>query len=311
MYVIENRHDGRKLYAVHTDARRHVLWELESRCNMACKYCYDSRTRGAVTDEARVTELVLRLNESDVEYVHITGGEPTLHPHFEQIMQTLANKKIYVTTNLVRLPPHLLSVLLHANVSSVAVSLDSTSAAENDFLRGHTADVMRNLRLLLDYRKQTGSKTKIRIHSVISKANIDSLGALLTWAKEIGVDEVSCQPISIPPSHPYYEALALTNEHVDKIREILHTEGKLFHAQYAEAHSKLLEYYLSVQDCCTSAGRALCYPYIDAGGTVWNCPKKQYEIGDSFCDTSDVSPVCDVTPQCMCCLKRHTYSTEL
>ena len=76
-------------------APRRIVIELTNICNLHCSYClrddealYQTRARffpsqllGRVLREARET--------AGVSHVAMTGGEPTLHPHFDEILETV------------------------------------------------------------------------------------------------------------------------------------------------------------------------------------------------------------------------------
>lgn len=310
MHLIENQLNEKKLFVTSTDANARVLWELESRCNLKCKYCYDSRTHNFPVPEETVKRSVDLIRQSNIEFVHISGGEPTLNPYIDYIVNELSTKKILFTTNLTSLQARHIELFFKDNIYSVAISLDSLKIEENDFLRGATSEVITNILQLLEIKKQRSSNVKIRIHSVITKVNIHSIISLLEWAKEQGIDEVSCQPVSLPSNHPLKDTLSLTEEDLHLLHRIWDKEQMLFVSKYADAHNILQTYYLTNPGSFTDAGNKLCHPFIDAKGNVWNCPRKIVQLTGLASHSPDIGR-CEITPQCMCCLKRHMFSEIL
>jgi radical SAM protein with 4Fe4S-binding SPASM domain len=73
-------------------------WELTLRCNMACTHC------GSLAGQPRADELTtdecLRLADQLIELrcgrITLTGGEPTLHPAWDQIAERLSRQKARV-----------------------------------------------------------------------------------------------------------------------------------------------------------------------------------------------------------------------
>lgn len=307
MYLIENQLNEKKLLVTNTDKNTRILWELESRCNLNCKYCYDSRTHNFTVSEKTVKHSVDLIKQSNIEFVHISGGEPMLNPYIDYIVNELSARKMLFTTNLTFLQARHIGLFLMENVYSIAISLDSMKIEENDFLRGSTSEVIANILQLLEIKKQTSSNVKIRIHSVITKVNIHSIESLLEWAKEQGIDEVSCQPVSLPSKHPLTDTLSLTEEDLISLHRIWDKERILFSSKYADTHKILQAYYLTNSRSFTDAGNKLCHPFIDARGKVWNCPRKIVQLTDLKSRSPDIGR-CEITPQCMCCLKRHSFA---
>lgn len=119
--------------------------ELANICNLHCSYCFRSEENlyshhaeffplellRRVIAEARVAAQITRLN--------FTGGEPTLHPQFAEILQTVAAADLqasFVTNgwHFERTWPALTAN--RANISHVAFSLDGISPETHDRWRG-------------------------------------------------------------------------------------------------------------------------------------------------------------------------------
>lgn len=310
MNILKNNQDLSYIIIQNKNDQRHILWELEGFCNLHCKYCYDTRAKNNRIGFKRVQDLVRNINQSEFDVVHITGGEPTLNPYLPYIIKGLKNKKICITTNLVS-NNEMLERIMHSNsIYSISVSLDSLNPKENDYLRGETLTVLKNLQWLIEMKQKNKLTFKIRIHCVISKVNLDSIADLLDWAKDLGIDEVSCQPIDISVSHPYYSHLSLNQTHLSKIKEVLSKESKLFDSQYSLSHNKLIDYYLSHSSSYIETNSSLCDLFIDANGEVWNCPCKIYRVDEIALQNSHPQ-CCDFRPQCMTGIKRQLIKEVL
>ena len=63
---------------------RKALVQIDERCNLHCAHCFVSATRvGQSMPYDDITSLLIpRLKACRVERVTLTGGEPTIHPHF-------------------------------------------------------------------------------------------------------------------------------------------------------------------------------------------------------------------------------------
>ena len=290
--------------------RREVLWEITGNCNQQCRYCYDTRTLGVQIDRQRAMDICQMIREHRWEHVHITGGETLLFPDLAEICDALSAQQVYLTTNLTLLGEREIAVLTKPNVVSIAVSLDALRPAVNDALRGNTVLVIEHLKRLLTLRKQGMITAQIRIHAVMTRYNLKDLFELLAWAKAIGIDEVSCQPVHLDLAHPCYGELSLTAEDLPEIRKIYALEKRLFASRYGNTHQELLEIYYEGAQVRIGGCTKECICYIDSQGQLWNCPlKKRPWDGRQMLPTEE--DVCSLSIQCMTCLKRLTWQDEL
>lgn len=300
--IIRNFTNCEQLYLNYSGTEKHMIWEIESRCRLRCKYCYPSRMRSGSMEKERVDWLISELNSSEIRNIHLTGGEPTQNPYLEYIVSYLKRKQIYITTNLLDNVELIEKLLIKYTVYSIAVSLDSIRPEINDIVRGNTDRVIDNLKRIIMFKEKYGLKTRIRIHCVISKINLDYITELLYWAKNLGIDEVSCQPVSVEKKQENYDLLHLEFEDVDSIQKVLQEENALFGPCYAESHLKLVEYYLKNRNCYLDGLQEGCSVFVDATGEIWNCPRKIKKL-DSLTTENKVEN-CRITLQCMTCLKR-------
>lgn len=279
----------------------HLLWEFTSRCNLSCRYCYPSRTPVFISNAESVISLAKRIaNVEEFSNIHITGGEPTLCSNIGEVFSILERKQIYLTTNLVRFDSALEDLLTHNSLSSVAVSLDAIDSECNDWLRGCTDVVKDNIKRLLRLWKNDGERFRIRLHCVMTRKNLDKIPSLLIWAKENEISEVSCQPVFIEESHPFFNELALDSKHLTQINQIYDLETKLFGTAYSNTHRILVQLLLNHKHIIFRHNSNDCIKFIDAKGVVWQCPCKRELFS---CDSNDFEIECKVCTQCLTCLK--------
>lgn len=94
-----------ELVQVGKDRLLNLSWELVTHCQFNCSYCYFKPYESDI-NYTDVMKIVLTKIRTMNEPVNITllGGEPTLHPNFHEIVETLASmdhvKKIDIITNL-------------------------------------------------------------------------------------------------------------------------------------------------------------------------------------------------------------------
>ncbi|MCH8745295.1 MAG: adenosyl-hopene transferase HpnH [Chloroflexi bacterium] len=90
-YILKNRMQGRRRFPLVT-----MLEPLEM-CNLACVGCGRIREYQAVLDKMMPVDVALRaVQESGAPIVSIAGGEPTIHPQIDQIINQLVEQKYFV-----------------------------------------------------------------------------------------------------------------------------------------------------------------------------------------------------------------------
>ena len=108
-YLLRNRLRGKKRFPLVT-----MLEPLEM-CNLACVGCGRIREYKPVLDKMMPVEVALKaVSESGAPIVSIAGGEPTIHPQIDQIINRLVKQRyfVYCCTNalllerlLAKIPP--------------------------------------------------------------------------------------------------------------------------------------------------------------------------------------------------------------
>lgn len=121
-----------------------VSWNLTRRCNLRCAHCYldaDQRAgaeAGELTAEEclRVVDELAELNPGMV--LILTGGEPLLHPHLPSIVERAARSGMtpVLGSNGTLIRAERVKQLRDAGLAGWGVSIDSTTPAEHDRLRG-------------------------------------------------------------------------------------------------------------------------------------------------------------------------------
>lgn len=94
----------------HMIQRLYIHWDITTKCNFSCPYCYarkDYRDDWQKTDgwdHQKIVIAAIKAARLPV-FVGLLGGEPTLHPRFTQIADSVLdacknkNSRLYITTN--------------------------------------------------------------------------------------------------------------------------------------------------------------------------------------------------------------------
>jgi MoaA/NifB/PqqE/SkfB family radical SAM enzyme len=176
--------------------RRHVLrsnvvapyavtFYVTHKCNLDCSYCTqkepDVFSKELPTLE---TKRLLRKIRKETDSIVITGGEPTLRPDIEELVEWARReckfRSLLLITNgtLLDRKPRILDA-----VTGLVVSLDALAADPTSPLSKPAAlpKVLENLAMA---KERMGNPRRITISTVIEEWNIAEVGRLLDWCGE-------------------------------------------------------------------------------------------------------------------------------
>jgi SynChlorMet cassette radical SAM/SPASM protein ScmF len=114
-------------------------------CNLACRHCWVTPTYQPDGDDGQhvplehVQKAIREARPLGLRSVKLTGGEPTLHPQFRELVTLIdeAELKIVIETNGTLIDDALAGFLKQTpHVSFISVSLDGVTAETHDALRG-------------------------------------------------------------------------------------------------------------------------------------------------------------------------------
>ena len=118
-----------------------VAWESTVACNLACVHCRASAQTMPEPDEL-TTEEVFDLIDQLAEYSQpifvVSGGEPLMRPDIYEIAAYGARRglRVAVSPNGTLLSADAVSNLIGAGVQRISVSIDGSTAARHDAIRG-------------------------------------------------------------------------------------------------------------------------------------------------------------------------------
>lgn len=168
-----------------------AVFHLTMRCNANCSCC--NKHNGAVENPCDQTQPsfeqqkeILRMLRDDVPNIYLMGGEPTIHPQFEELLKECAHldfDSISVNTNgLV----YKTEILEHADV--LVFSMHSANPARNAKRFGVSEDqgerMRRNLMHYADGRNP--KKTALVVNCLVSPDSIEDAYGVAYFCKHLG-----------------------------------------------------------------------------------------------------------------------------
>jgi MoaA/NifB/PqqE/SkfB family radical SAM enzyme len=184
-----------------------VLLEVSNLCNLRCAMCgvfsaihpfrnlrLSEVERGFYEHDRFAPNLQTVLDHALV--VHAFGfGEPTIHPNFKQIVQSLANAGVFVdfVTNGMKLDKDFCEFLVDSRVGNVCVSVSGATAAdyENVYLGGDFNQVLGGIRRLRDARDALGARfPRIHVNSIGFEHHIAKLVEFVELMAASGAEHI-------------------------------------------------------------------------------------------------------------------------
>ncbi|UXD21828.1 heme biosynthesis protein [Ignicoccus pacificus DSM 13166] len=166
-----------------------IVWNFTNMCNLRCKHCYQ-RADKPLPDELTLDEkldVVRQFDEAGVAAVALSGGEPTIHPHFYKVVEAFSERGIYVavaTNGWLFADKKYLVKAKEKGVRYIEVSVDSADPKKHDEFRGIPGSWKRAVQTL---RNAVDIKLNHAMAVTVTKNNIDEIDDILNLAEEIGV----------------------------------------------------------------------------------------------------------------------------
>lgn len=247
-----------------------LVWlELTRRCNLTCPHCYigGGPARENELSSNELHSVIEELADMGVWAVAFTGGEPTLHPAFLDLVLHAreAGLLVGIATNGMFLSDDLLDGMPRDGVI-ISVSLDDLHVMGTD----PNSDFRVASRALLKAQAR-GFATNIMTNT--HRRNIDKLADLVAWAEDHGVSvrSVPFSPLGRGKLHPELEN---TVADVDRAAAFWLRECEWeheYHRKVGLCVGSIFNYGLTLGYMTgrCSSGRFL--GYICADGTVYPC----------------------------------------
>ena len=169
-----------------------LLAELTHRCPLACPYCSNPLTLDDRTDELDTATWARVFREAaamGVLQVHLSGGEPASRRDLVEIVAAARDAGLYTNliTSAIGLDVPRLMRLKEVGLDHVQLSLQDVQAKSADYIAGYRGAHARKLAFAQSVR---GLGFALTINTVIHRANIDHIAALVEMAASLGAGRV-------------------------------------------------------------------------------------------------------------------------
>jgi uncharacterized radical SAM superfamily Fe-S cluster-containing enzyme len=177
-----------------------TVFEITEACNLECPACFagEAHTRHATLAEVdRMIDALLRAEGGSADVVMLSGGEPTVHPHFLEIGDRVRESPIrylIANSNGIRIArdPSFAAAIAERDML-VYLQFDGLTPDVYERLRGR-ADLLETKLRALENLSRAGGRV-VLVATVLDGVNLDQVGELVRFgANHPAVRAVSFQP---------------------------------------------------------------------------------------------------------------------
>jgi radical SAM protein with 4Fe4S-binding SPASM domain len=168
-------------------------------CNLKCEMCNHWRdTREPPVSSDRFNEVLHELADLGTKKIHISGGEPMLRSQVPEMVEQASSLgiKVTMTTNGTLIDKAKAKRLVEGGLRGVNISIDSPIRKMHEKIRGVEGCFKATAKAVaLFHRYKHKGKLTIRINTVVSRTNYQTLETLPDLAHELGADGINLIPV--------------------------------------------------------------------------------------------------------------------
>lgn len=269
----------------HTRFPRRVYFQITRNCNLECSYCFVRARRGQPhVPTSAVLDMATFLGRHGLVEVRLTGGEPTTHPGFFEILHRFREEGVFVSvaTNGV-LDRRTLDQLADERGLWVICSVDGGRDAHDRYRPGTFHIVVDNLR----YLKERNPAIRIRLTSVLTRSNKGQIHELGKICRSIDAESITVIPLRPQVRDPAVLADMVTAQEFKQVIEELVTARQ----QLGISFTTTLETDYALQICRDPVvrKRSSCAAGREATNLDFDASTKQYLLyGCSYSPAADL-----------------------
>lgn len=168
---------------------------LTNACNLSCFYCHNEGQKIGCKRQflsyeyiKQMVEFIIK-NNVKVDFINITGGEPTLHKDLIKIIDELKklNCKIRLNTNATLLTKEKIDELKAHGVYSLKIGIDSIFAKQS---KPNVLTNKASLDQILENIKYASKIMGVVLNTVVTKFNYKDIDKLIQFTRDSGINRI-------------------------------------------------------------------------------------------------------------------------
>lgn len=203
--------------------KKELRISITSKCNMKCVYCHnEGNEKNAELNITQIRKIIEAALDYGLTSVRLTGGEPLVHPHIEEICQMLAREyglSVGINTNGI-LIPKLLPLIRAGLVDRVVVGIDyfHHAVSKQSPIGVPSHIILENVLKVRD----TGCDVNI---DVVFQDNYNNIANMVRWGIDnrirVKIIEEVKRDVSAPinSSYSFMEQKILEQFHMDCVKD--------------------------------------------------------------------------------------------
>ncbi len=234
--------------------------ELTNQCNFNCMYCYVDRTQVTHLDILTLKNIIDFCAENNVSNITLTGGEPFLYKHFDELM-AIIEKRDDINFSFFSNGSFLKKVFKKYDFSQFNICLKRDCI--NDELQSLMCGISKMPYNFVDLVVHTQDNVhEVTVHSTLTAMNYKELPDLHRFCKKLGVPHYISRYV---PARGDIKKLLPTPEMCKKVfSEIAKMEGKECKIPFVGEIGCIKMY---------------CSLFIDRFGTIYPCSNLPIKVG--------------------------------
>lgn len=177
-----------------------TLFEITQACNLECPACFAASPHGSHSSSEEIDAMLDAVNMAEggpADVVMLSGGEPTIHPEFEGIVERISSsgrvRHLMVNSNGIRFAREPgLCELLASNGVKVYLQFDGLQSGSIEMLRG--SDLVETKLKALDTLGAAGV-TVVLVATIAKGVNDHEIGAIV----DLGLEHQAVRAVSFQP----------------------------------------------------------------------------------------------------------------
>ncbi|MDQ7793629.1 MAG: radical SAM protein [bacterium] len=203
-----------------------VLWELTGKCPLKCMYCYVSCPKKTEDlPEEEIWRVANELVRTKVFMVCLSGGEPTIHPLYLELLSYLSHSGVTIgtVTSGWSMTPRLAQAI-RAHTNSVQVSIDGPNASIHDTVRGRAGSFSRAVAAVK--MLQDAGVERIHVAFAPTRYSADLLPEMIDLCAELGVATLRTQHLAAVGSVALYPECEPTADQYERLLRAITAHAK-------------------------------------------------------------------------------------
>jgi radical SAM protein with 4Fe4S-binding SPASM domain len=167
--------------------------EITSSCNMGCPFCYNKNTfakekRGTNgLSLEKLYRVIDKIADESIPIVRFTGGEPSIHKDFLEVVRYAKEKKLYVKLNTNA------TLMTKENIDAVKNHVDEVLVSFHDYYKSEPKEIIKKKVEGIKALRSAG--VLVFLNTVLTKNNISRMQWFLDKAEEFDCKHFFAFPV--------------------------------------------------------------------------------------------------------------------